>query len=109
MADGVGKFEQFVKFGTDAYGLERLLRLLQALVTILLFTPPTTTTITALLPPSLLPLLTPTRNHAPSANALPLSREAKPVLSATLTPTPTHWPALSTLEVTPPGIIHYLH
>ncbi|KAK3292646.1 uncharacterized protein B0H64DRAFT_467955 [Chaetomium fimeti] len=62
MADNVGKFEQFVKFGTDAYGLERLLRLLQALVTILLFTPLTTiTTVTSTLslPTSLLPLLTP--------------------------------------------------
>ncbi|KAL2119680.1 hypothetical protein VTJ04DRAFT_6641 [Mycothermus thermophilus] len=36
----VGFWEQFIKFGTDAYGLERLLRLLQALSTLLLLSSP---------------------------------------------------------------------
>ncbi|KAK3303360.1 uncharacterized protein B0T15DRAFT_504591 [Chaetomium strumarium] len=35
----VSTFEQFVKFGTDAYGLERLLRLIQALTQLLLSLP----------------------------------------------------------------------
>ncbi|KAK4127281.1 hypothetical protein N657DRAFT_566720 [Parathielavia appendiculata] len=39
MADGVSTFEQFVRFGTDAYGLERLLRGLQSLTAIILFFP----------------------------------------------------------------------
>ncbi|KAL2127380.1 hypothetical protein VTI74DRAFT_10829 [Chaetomium olivicolor] len=51
MAEGVTKFEQFVKFATDAYGLERLLRALQSLLQILLSTPS--------LHPLFLPLLFP--------------------------------------------------
>ncbi|KAH6842929.1 hypothetical protein B0I37DRAFT_436895 [Chaetomium sp. MPI-CAGE-AT-0009] len=89
MADGVGKFEQFVKFGTDAYGLERLLRLLQALVTILLFTPPSTLTTLPLplpLPTSLLPILTPA-TLTPSANASPPSANPS-ASSASSTPSP---------------------
>ncbi|AEO58939.1 hypothetical protein MYCTH_2306713 [Thermothelomyces thermophilus ATCC 42464] len=39
MTSGITVFEQFVRFGTDAYGIERLLRLLQALTTILLHFP----------------------------------------------------------------------
>ncbi|KAL2197897.1 hypothetical protein P885DRAFT_76605 [Corynascus similis CBS 632.67] len=39
MADAVGVFEHFVRVGTDAYGIERLLRLLQAATTILLHFP----------------------------------------------------------------------
>ncbi|KAH6617897.1 peroxisomal biogenesis factor 11-domain-containing protein [Chaetomium sp. MPI-SDFR-AT-0129] len=39
MAVGISAFEQLVKFGTDAYGIERLLRLIQSLITILLFAP----------------------------------------------------------------------
>ncbi|KAL2162100.1 hypothetical protein VTH06DRAFT_7885 [Thermothelomyces fergusii] len=39
MASGITVFEQFVRFGTDAYGIERLLRLIQALTTILLHFP----------------------------------------------------------------------
>ncbi|SPQ26947.1 b66eebee-68d5-4bf6-82c8-46480e771835 [Thermothielavioides terrestris] len=42
MADAaaqVSAFEQFVRFGTDAYGLERLLRLFQALTQLLLALP----------------------------------------------------------------------
>ncbi|KAK4103270.1 hypothetical protein N658DRAFT_494600 [Parathielavia hyrcaniae] len=40
MADQISAFEQFVRFGTDAYGLERLLRGLQSLTTLLLFFAP---------------------------------------------------------------------
>ncbi|KAL1838956.1 hypothetical protein VTJ49DRAFT_2028 [Mycothermus thermophilus] len=36
----VSALEQFVKFGTDAYGLERILRLLQSLTALLLFSAP---------------------------------------------------------------------
>ncbi|KAK4249391.1 hypothetical protein C7999DRAFT_12764 [Corynascus novoguineensis] len=39
MPDAVGVFEHFVRVGTDAYGIERLLRLLQAATTILLHFP----------------------------------------------------------------------
>ncbi|KAL2172118.1 hypothetical protein VTG60DRAFT_119 [Thermothelomyces hinnuleus] len=39
MTSGITVFEQFVRFATDAYGIERLLRLLQAFTTILLHFP----------------------------------------------------------------------
>ncbi|KAK4042342.1 hypothetical protein C8A01DRAFT_33545 [Parachaetomium inaequale] len=58
MADRVSTFEQFVKFGTDAYGIERLLRLLQSLTTLLLFTPTLLT--------SFLPLSSPLTTLTPS-------------------------------------------
>ncbi|KAK3900892.1 peroxisomal biogenesis factor 11 [Staphylotrichum tortipilum] len=59
MSEAVSMFHQFIKFGTDAYGLERLLRALQALTTLLLFSPPIRLLFTPLfLSPTLTPALT---------------------------------------------------